>query len=90
MRHATDVTYNFQQIAMLQILHQQVYVSTVLLQPHHIDNEGVLHLTEKAKFIPQMLLLLRIKNFLFGNNFYGANFVGWKLVDFPVSTILTT
>ena len=49
---------------MLHVLHKQVNVSAVLLQAHHFNDEGVLELTQKAQFIPQVLLLLSFEHFL--------------------------
>jgi hypothetical protein len=42
---------------MLHVFHEQVNVSTVLLQAHHINNKRVFQLAQEAKFIAQMLLL---------------------------------
>ena len=75
---------------MLHVLHQQVNVSIVLLESHHIDDEWMFQLTEEAKLVPKVLLLLRLKYFLLGYNFYSTNFVSRKLVDVPVSAILTS
>ena len=43
---------------MLHVLHKQVNVTTVLLQAHHFNDEGMLELAQKAQFVPQVLLLL--------------------------------
>ena len=74
---------------MLHVLHQKVNVPFVLLQSHHIDDKRMFHLTEKAKLVPQVLLLLRLEYFLLGYDFNGTNFVSREWIDVPVGAVLT-
>ena len=62
--HATDGLEHIEKLTMLQIIHQDVQVATVLSHALHLAEESMIHLRHVLDLVEEMLLLLSLQHFM--------------------------
>lgn len=66
--HSAQSLDHVEQLAVLHVLHQNVKVAAVLSHAFHLTQESVVHLRHVLDFVKEVLLLLRLKYLVLGDD----------------------
>ena len=71
--HATNRLEHVEELAMLEIVHQDVEVAVVLGDPSHLTDHPVVHLGHVLDLVEQVLLLLRLQHLVLRDDLHSED-----------------